>query len=123
MPATKRFRPLSERPKLSGDDLLRAVGGQMTGVPPATAESPPSTAAEAKRPPPPAAPPAAPFVLRLSPGVFLALERAAERDGTTITVMIARALKDAGYPVPERDLRDRRRRRDYAALAEGEGEA
>ena len=117
MTSAKRFRPLSERPKLSGDDLLRAVGGQMTGVPPATAEPPPAPpATEAKRP----APRAAPFVLRLSPGVFLALERAAERDGTTITVMIARALKEAGYPVPERDLRDRRRRRDYAALAEGE---
>jgi hypothetical protein len=118
MSSTRRFRPLSEKPKLSGDELLRAVGGQLTGVPPAMAEPlPPAAAEPAKR----TAPRAAPFVLRLSPGVFFALERAAEREGTTITVMIARALKDAGYPVPERDLRDRRRRRDYAALAhEGE---
>ena len=28
------------------------------------------------------------------------------------------ALRDAGYPVPEGDLKDRRRRRDYAALAD-----
>jgi hypothetical protein len=32
-------------------------------------------------------------------------------------VKIAEALKAAGYPVPESDLKDRRRRRDYAALA------
>jgi hypothetical protein len=97
--------------------LLQAVKGQLAGVPSATAEPP---AASEPVVPKRVAPKAAPFMLRLSAGVFLALERAAERESTTITVMVARALKDAGYPVPERDLRDRRRRRDYAALAEAE---
>ena len=117
MSSTKRFRPLSDRPNLSGDELLRAVGGQRAGMPSATAEPPAVIEAPASKK---ITPKAAPFMLRLSAGVFLALERAAEREGTTITVMVARALKDAGYPVPERDLRDRRRRRDYAALAEAE---
>lgn len=61
-----------------------------------------------------------PFMLRLAPAVFMALEQAAEREGTTMTVMVARALRDAGYPVPEGDMKDRRRRRDYAAMS-GEG--
>ena len=35
-----------------------------------------------------------------------------------MTVMVARALRDAGYPVSDGDIKDRRRRRDYAALAD-----
>jgi hypothetical protein len=36
-----------------------------------------------------------------------------------MTVMVARALRDAGYPVPEGDLKDWRWRLDYAAMVEG----
>jgi hypothetical protein len=34
-----------------------------------------------------------------------------------MTVMVARALRDAGYPVPEGDLKDRRR--DNVAMVKG----
>ena len=114
MSKTKGFQPISTAPRLSGDALLRAVDTPMATVPPAAVERPqaPATAKSAQK--------AVPFMLRLAPAVFRALEQAAEREGTTMTVMIARALRDAGYPVPEGDLKDRRRRRDYAAMA-GEG--
>jgi hypothetical protein len=85
----------------------------MAAVPPAAVERPQAAPAKPTQR-------AVPFMLRLAPAVFRALEQAAEREGTTMTVMIARALRDAGYPVPEGDLKDRRRRRDYAALAKGD---
>jgi hypothetical protein len=113
MQRTKGFRPITGGSRLSGEALLRAVDSQLVGVPPAAVDAP---ASSPQSPPRPRAKPA-PFVLRLAPAVFLALEQAAERDGTTMTVKIAEALKAAGYPVPESDLKDRRRRRDYAALA------
>jgi hypothetical protein len=115
---TKGFQPISAGPRLSGDELLRAVDAPLASVPPATV---PPASAQAQPAPKPAKP--APFMLRLAPAVFRALEQAAGREGATMTVMVARALKDAGYPVPESDLKDRRRRRDYAAMAaEGQGE-
>jgi hypothetical protein len=86
------------------------VDAPLATVPPAAVERPkPAPKANAKP---------VPFMLRLAPAVFRALEQAAEREGTTMTVMVARALRDAGYPVPDGDLKDRRRRRDYAALAD-----
>lgn len=112
MSRSKGFQPITAGPRLSGDALLGAVGPSMATVPPAAVEHPEPAPKVTK---PPAKP--VPFMLRLAPAVFRALEQAAERDGTTMTVMVARALRDAGYPVPEGDLKDRRRRRDYAALA------
>ena len=117
MQKTKSFRPISASPRLSGEALLRAVDAPLSAVPPATVNPP-----QAPTKPMKSAPKPVPFMLRLAPAVFRALEQAAERDGTTMTVMVAKALRDAGYPVPEGDLKDRRRRRDYAAMAEGEGD-
>ena len=115
---TKVFQPISAGPRLSGDELLRAVDAPLASVPPATVPPAPAQAQPAPKPAKPA-----PFMLRLAPAVFRALEQAAGREGATMTVMVARALKEAGYPVPESDLKDRRRRRDYAAMAaEGQGE-
>jgi hypothetical protein len=112
--ATKGFKPLGgAAAKLSGEGLLDAVGAHLAAVPPAAVERPAPPAAPAAAPTPPPRP--LPFVLRLAPTVFQAREEAARRERTTMTVLIARALRDAGYPVPEEDLRDRRRRRDYAA--------
>jgi len=113
MQKTKGFQPISAGPRLSGDALLQAVGAPMATVPPAAIERPQPTPKNAARP--------VPFMLRLAPAVFRALEQAAEREGTTMTVMVARALRDAGYPVSDGDLKDRRRRRDYAALADNAG--
>lgn len=110
MQKTKGFHPIPAGPRLSGDALLQAVGAPMATVPPAAVDRP--------QPLPKASAKPIPFMLRLAPTVFRALEQAAERDGTTMTVMIARSLRDAGYPVPDGDLKDRRRRRDYAALAD-----
>ncbi|MBK1659865.1 ribbon-helix-helix domain-containing protein [Paracraurococcus ruber] len=112
MQRNKGFQPISTGSRLSGDALLRAVETPMATVPPAAVElaQPTVPAKQSQK--------AVPFMLRLAPMVFQALEEAAEREGTTMTVMIARALRDAGYPVPEADLKDRRRRRDYAALAD-----
>jgi hypothetical protein len=117
MQKSRGFRPIVANPRLSGEALLRAVDAPLSAVPPATVDPP-------QAPPKPAkpAPKPVPFMLRLAPAVFRALEQAAERDGTTMTVMVAKALRDAGYPVPEGDLKDRRRRRDYAAMSEGEGD-
>jgi hypothetical protein len=36
-----------------------------------------------------------------------------------MTVMVAQAQCDAGYPMPDGDLKDRRQRQDYAAMAQG----
>ena len=113
MQRTKGFQPITAGPRLSGDALLQAVGAPMATVPPAAVERLEPAAPAAKAPAKPV-----PFMLRLAPTVFRALEQAAEREGTTMTVMVARALRDAGYPVPDGDLKDRRRRRDYAALAD-----
>jgi hypothetical protein len=113
MPRSKGFQPITGGTRLSGDALLRAVDGPLAAVPAATVERPQAPAKLAPKP--------VPFMLRLAPAVFRALEQAAEREGTTMTVMVARALRDTGYPVPEGDLKDRRRRRDYAAMAQGEG--
>jgi hypothetical protein len=110
MQRNKGFQPISAGSRLSGDALLQAVHAPLATVPPAAVEQPQSPAKPAVKP--------VPFMLRLAPAVFRALEQAAEREGTTMTVMVARALRDAGYPVPEGDLKDRRRRRDYAALAD-----
>ncbi len=115
MQKSRAFRPISAGTRLSGDALLRAVDGPLSAVPPATVD-PSQTSSKPSKP----APKPVPFMLRLAPAVFRALEQAAEREGTTMTVMVARALRDAGYPVPEGDLKDRRRRRDYAAMVEGE---
>lgn len=113
MQKTRGFQPISASQRLSGDALLRAVDTPMAMVPPAAVERPqaPVPAKPAQK--------AVPFMLRLAPAVFQALEQVAEQEGTTMTVMVARALRDAGYPVPEGDLKDRRRRRDYAAMVEG----
>src|SRR3954452_798324 len=120
MQRPKGFQPLSPNPRLSGAALLQAVETPMATVPPAAVER--SQAADQPQPVPKAKPQrAVPFMLRLAPAVFRALEQAADREGTTMTVMVARALRDAGYPVPEGDLKDRRRRRDYAALADDAG--
>ncbi len=110
MQRKRGFQPISAGPRLSGDALLRAVDAPLGTVPPAAVERPQAPAKPLAKP--------VPFMLRLAPAVFRALEKAAEREGTTMTVMVARALRDAGYPVPEGDLKDRRRRRDYAALAD-----
>jgi hypothetical protein len=118
MQKSRGFQPIQAGQRLSGEALLRAVDGSLAAVPPATVEprqAPPKPTKAAPRP--------VPFMLRLAPAVFRALEQAAERDGTTMTVMVAKALRDSGYPVPESDLKDRRRRRDYAAMTEGEGSA
>lgn len=116
MQKPRDFRPIAPGTRLSGEALLKAVDAPLSAVPPATVapqQAPPKAAKPAPKP--------VPFMLRLAPAVFGALEQAAEREGTTMTVMVARALRDAGYPVPEEDLKDRRRRRDYAAMTEGEG--
>ena len=115
MQKSRGFQPIGGGPRLSGDALLRAVDAPLSSVPPATVEAaqPPTPAPAPAKP----TPKPVPFMLRLAPAVFRALEQAAEREGVTLTVMIARALRDAGYPVPEGDLKDRRRRRDYAAMA------
>lgn len=110
MQKARGFQPISTGQRLSGDALLRAVDMPMATVPPAMVERP-----EVLVPPKPTQK-AVPFMLRLAPAVFRALVLAAEREGTTMTVMVARALRDAGYPVPEGDLKDRRRRRDYSAM-------
>lgn len=107
--ATKGFKPLGGTGRLSGEGLLEAVGAHLAAVPPAAVERP------APSMPPAAAARPLPFVLRLAPAVFGALEAAARQQQTTMTVLIARALRDAGYPVPDADLHDRRRRRAYAA--------
>lgn len=108
MPKPKSFHPVP-RDRLSGDALLKAVGGSLVQVPPAAVQAAAPVVERRQKP--------VAFILRLSPRVFQAVEQRAEDEGTTMTVLIARALADAGYPVPEEDLRDRRRRRDYAALA------
>jgi len=53
----------------------------------------------------------APFVLRLSSDVFRQIDASAMSRGVTMTVIIAQALKDAGFSVPDEDLVDRRKRR------------
>jgi hypothetical protein len=57
--------------------------------------------------------------VRLSSTLLDELDAAAEAEGTTRKVIITRALAQAGYHVPQRDLEDRtpRRRRDRRAAA------
>jgi hypothetical protein len=50
-------------------------------------------------------------VLRLSPEVYRQIDARAVEQGVTMTVVIARALVEAGFIVPEDDLKDRRKRR------------
>ncbi len=94
-------------PARRGSALLDAIGDQLQTVPPAVSSQP--TAAPlispASRPKP------EPFVLRLSSEVFRQIDKAAVSRGLTMTVVIAQALKDAGFHVPEEDLVDRRKRR------------
>lgn len=52
-----------------------------------------------------------PFMLRLSPSVFQAIDARASEEGITMTAVIAKALQQAGFDVPEEDMRDRRKRR------------
>jgi hypothetical protein len=53
----------------------------------------------------------APFVLRLSSDVFRQIDAAAVSQGVTMTVIIAQALREGGFSVPDGDLVDRRKRR------------
>ena len=105
------FAPM--QPARRGTELLEAIGQQLNSVPPAT----PPSQADAGQPVAPPEPPSplpvrpAPFVLRLSPGVFQEIDARATREGVTMTVIIARALQDAGFQVPKDDLKDRRKRR------------
>jgi len=104
------FAPI--RPARRGEELLEAIGQQLNTVPPAT---PPATTSLNQRSATPEIPPQAvrpaPFVLRLSPTVFQEIDARATREAVTMTVIIARALQDAGFSVPEDDLKDRRKRR------------
>ncbi len=116
--AKSAFSPM--HPARRGVELLEAIESQLEAVPSAvpaallpkavapvvaqTAPVPGLVAPEAPSRP-------APFVLRLSPDVFRQIDAKAVEGGVTMTVIIARALVDAGFVVPEDDLKDRRKRR------------
>ena len=109
------FAPM--KPARRGAELLDAIGAQLEAVPSAVAAganvavaTPMPEAAELPAAPDQPSKPA-PFVLRLSPGVFRQIDAKAVEDGVTMTVVIARALVGAGFSVPEDDLKDRRKRR------------
>lgn len=51
------------------------------------------------------------FLLRLPDVLYRELDAVAQRDQTTMTAVIARALQVAGFNVPPSALDDRRRRR------------
>ena len=116
--AKTAFTPI--QPARRGQELLTAIGQQLNAVPSAMPfgssqpdtdqqASEPPTHSAAARDPTPTRP--APFVLRLSPSVFRQIDARAVEHGVTMTVVIARALVDAGFTVPEDDLKDRRKRR------------
>lgn len=95
-------------PTRRGPALLDAIGSQLKAVPPAVpsaSSAAPEVAATAAMPKP------APFVLRLSSDVFRQIDAAAVSRGVTMTVIIAQALREAGFSVPDGDLVDRRKRR------------
>lgn len=116
--AKQTFSPMS--PARRGVELLEAIGPQLEAVPSAMPTAPAATAAApvasrlSKEITPntlPLAPKPEPFVLRLSPDVFQQIDKKSRANGVTMTVIIARALMDAGFNVPENDLIDRRKRR------------
>jgi len=94
-------------PARRGSALLDAIGGQLQTVPSAVSSHPATTSQvePVVRVKPEA------FLLRLSPEVFRQIDKAAISRGLTMTVVIAQALKDAGFLVPDEDLVDRRKRR------------
>ena len=95
-------------PARRGPALLEAIGTQLESVPPAVpslGSAVPEIVAAAAVPKP------APFVLRLSSDVFRQIDAAAVSQGVTMTVIIAQALREAGFSVPDSDLVDRRKRR------------
>lgn len=104
--AKPAFTPI--QPARRGSELLHAIAGQLETVPPAV----PNVSGVVAQPPPvvPAEKPM-PFMLRLSPAVFQAIDARATEEGVTMTVVIAKALKQAGFQVPDDDLKDRRKRR------------
>ncbi len=116
--AKSAFAPM--KPARRGAELLNAIGAQLEAVPSAiaTSDNPaaaqptagePDGSAAANTPDQPSKP--APFVLRLSPDVLRQIDAKAVESGVTMTVVIARALMNAGFSVPEDDLKDRRKRR------------
>lgn len=112
--AKATFAPM--QPARRGAELLEAIGAQLDAVPSAL---PVQTGETASPPAIPVIPMVeelapqkpAPFVLRLSPQVFRQIDAKAIEGGVTMTVIIARALVEAGFSVPEDDLKDRRKRR------------
>lgn len=116
--AKSAFAPM--KPARRGAELLNAIGAQLEAVPSAIATSANPAAAQptagepdgsaATNTPDQSSKPA-PFVLRLSPDVLRQIDAKAVESGVTMTVVIARALMDAGFSIPEDDLRDRRKRR------------
>ena len=104
--AKQAFTPI--QPARRGSELLNAIARQLETVPPAVSNAPvaiadPPSVAPAEKP--------MPFMLRLSPAVFRAIDIRASEQGVTMTVVIARALQQAGFQVPDDDLKDRRKRR------------
>ena len=95
-------------PARRGPALLDAIGSQLRAVPPAV---PSTISAASEIAGPEAMPKPAPFVLRLSPDVFRQIDAAAVSRGVTMTVIIAQALREAGFSVPDGDMVDRRKRR------------
>lgn len=117
MMAKTNFAPMT--PARRGNELLAAIETQLEAVPsalPVNAQSQASAStarsmeAETQSPRPEISKPA-PFVLRLSPDVFRQIDSRAQVEGVTMTVVIARALVQAGINVPDDDLKDRRKRR------------
>jgi len=94
-------------PARRGAALLDAIDGQLRTVPSAMSSHP---AATPQVEPIVRVKPEA-FVLRLSSEVFRQIDKEAISRGLTMTVVIAQALKDAGFLVPDEDLVDRRKRR------------
>ena len=112
------FAPM--KPARRGTELLNAIGAQLEAVPSAIAPAAnpavgqpgagePDGSSASNAPDQLARP--TPFVLRLSPDVLRQIDAKAVERGVTMTAVIARALMDAGFSVPEDDLKDRRKRR------------
>lgn len=95
-------------PARRGSALLDAIGDQLQAVPSAMAAAPSGTSEKAA---PARGLKPEPFVLRLSSDVFRQIDAAAMSQNVTMTVVIAQALKTAGFQVPAEDLVDRRKRR------------
>ena len=115
--AKAAFSPM--KPARRGAELLEAIGSQLDAVPsalPSTQGQQSENQSEVNASPLdlsqiPAPERPAPFVLRLSPDVYRQIDARAVEQGVTMTVVIARALVQAGFAVPEDDLKDRRKRR------------